>query len=264
MTDTLEAWFARWGLEPDGAAFAGSEGRLAPVRFKRRPAMLKVFGSADEARGGRVLDWWGGRGAVEVLASAPEAVLMVRAPAAAGLAQMAEAGEDDQASAILCHVVAALHAPRPCPEPAGVPPLRGLFAKLVGVAQDDARLAAAAATAARLLETQQEVVVLHADIHHFNVLDFGGGDWRAIDPWGYRGERAYDYANIVRNPSLDLVRAPGRLERQLEIIAAAARLELSRLRSWVFAHAGLAAVWDLEDGHDPSRSFAVLDRLAGA
>ena len=39
-----------------------------------------------------------------------------------------------------------------------------------------------------LLALPQDVGVLHGDLHHGNVLDFGDG-WRAIDPKGLVGER---------------------------------------------------------------------------
>lgn len=101
--------------------------------------------------------------------------------------------------------------------------------------------------------------MLHGDIHHSNILDFGPAGWLAIDPWGYVGERAFDYANILRNPELERVIAPGRLERHIALIAAHAKLDTARFRLWVYAHAGLAAAWEIEDGHNPARSIAVMD-----
>ena len=61
-------------------------------------------------------------------------------------------------------------------------------------------LAEAAATAKDLLADQRDVVVLHGDIHHGNVLDFGPRGWLAIDPKGLIGERTFDFVNILRNP----------------------------------------------------------------
>jgi aminoglycoside/hydroxyurea antibiotic resistance kinase len=42
--------------------------------------------------------------------------------------------------------------------------------------------------------------VLHGDLHHGNVLDFGLRGWLAIDPKGLLGERGFDFANIFTNP----------------------------------------------------------------
>ena len=38
-----------------------------------------------------------------------------------------------------------------------------------------------------------------------------------------------------------------------------AGLDPKRFCLWVYAHAGLAAAWEIEDGHDPVRSFSVID-----
>jgi streptomycin 6-kinase len=53
-----------------------------------------------------------------------------------------------------------------------------------------------------LLSSPQDEVVLHGDLHHGNILDFGTRGWLAIDPKGLLGERGFDYANIFTNPDL--------------------------------------------------------------
>ena len=76
------------------------------------------------------------------------------------------------------------------------------------------------ANAARyLLETAREQRPLHGDIHHGNVLDFGERGWQVIDPKRLYGERGYDYANLFTNPDAKTAQAPGRFERQLEIMS---------------------------------------------
>ncbi len=105
-------------------------------------------------------------------------------------------------------------------------------------------------------------MVLHGDIHHNNVLDFGPRGWLAIDPWGYVGERAYDYANIFKNPDISFM-SKAHLGRRLSSVAMKARLDRDRLLRWVYAHAGLSAAWAIEDDTDPSTALALLD-VAGA
>jgi streptomycin 6-kinase len=99
----------------------------------------------------------------------------------------------------------------------------------------------AASTALELLAEPEEVVVLHGDIHHGNVLDFGPRGWLAIDPKGLVGERGFDHANLFCNPDLASATAPGRLARQATIVAEAARLDRRRLLRWILAWAGLSA-----------------------
>lgn len=253
MLSDFQPWIERWGLEPDGEPFITpyAASRLLPVRRGEVRAMLKLAASEDERRGSAIMAWWDGQGAAPVLAHSDEALLMVRAEGGRSLDTLSDA----ESIPILCATVGALHAARRAPPP--TPPLERLFRSLL----DDAnpRLDGARRTARELLDAPRDVVVLHGDIHHFNVLDFGAAGWRAIDPWGFRGERAYDYANILRNPSLERVTAPGRFDRARALLAAEARLDPDRLLRWMYAHAGLAAAWDLADGQDPGRSYAVLE-----
>jgi streptomycin 6-kinase len=121
----------------------------------------------------------------------------------------------------------------------------------------------AAATARELLATPSEVVVLHGDIHHGNVLDFGPRGWLAIDPKGLVGERYFDFANLFCNPDLAIATAPGRLARQATVVAEAAGLDHARLLRWILAWAGLSAAWHLEDG-EPAELPITVAELAAA
>ena len=104
--------------------------------------------------------------------------------------------------------------------------------------------------ARQLLASPQDVVVLHGDIHHGNVLDGGPRGWLAIDPKRVFGDRGYDYANLFCNPELPLVTVPGRLQRHLPIVAEETGLHPRRILNWVLAYAGLSAAWFVEDGDD--------------
>lgn len=253
MLSDFQPWIERWGLEPDGEPFvtAYAQSRLLPVRHAGGAAMLKLAASDDERRGATIMAWWNGHGAAPVLAHADNALLMARAEGDRSLAE----APDAVAIPILCRAVAGLHAERP--DPPAVPPLAHLFRALLDGGEP--RLDGARRIAGELLASPRDEVLLHGDIHHFNVLDFGADRWLAIDPWGYRGERAYDYANILKNPDLPRITAPGRFDEGRTLIAEAAGLDPGRLLRWIYAHAGLAASWDMMDGQDTARSFAVLE-----
>ena len=162
-------------------------------------------------------------------------------------------GDDDEASRILCAVAGRLHAPRRGPPPELVP-LSRWFEALAPAARSHGGLLAEADAAARaLLADPRDPVVLHGDIHHGNVLDAGARGWLAIDPKGLLGERTFDFVNILRNPDAATALAPGRFDRQVEVLTAAAALDRQRLLKWTLAFAGLSASWHLADG-DAGRS----------
>jgi streptomycin 6-kinase len=251
-------YLARWDLTPDGDPIATYASRLLPVRQHGAPAMLKVAVHPEEKFGGLVMAWWHGHGAARVLAHDGDAILMERATGTTSLADLARHGRDDEATRIMCAAVAKLHAPRANP-PEGLIPLARWFGDLeAAAAQQGGMLRLAAATARELLSAPRDVVVLHGDIHHGNILDFGSRGWLAIDPKGLIGERGFDYANIFCNPDHATATAPGRMARQVEVVAAAAELEPRRLLQWIVAWAGLSAAFSLQDGFRADLSVLAL------
>jgi len=249
-THAFDAWLDRWSLVPDGDPFTTHSSLLLPVRRNGKAAMLKISIESEERWGAGLMVWWEGVGAACVLEHEGDAILLERALGARSLAGMVRAGQDDEASRIICRTVAGLHAPRGKPARALVPlaerfqALEPMAARLGGI------LARSAGAARALLAEPRDVVPLHGDIHHGNILDFGERGWLAIDPKRLEGERGFDYANLFCNPDHVTALAPGRLARQADVVARAAGLERQRLLQWILAWAGLSATWLIEDGQD--------------
>lgn len=261
--DLFRPWLEQWQLTVEGEAFASRNGNLLPVSLRGRPAMLKVSQVPQEQAGAQLMAWWAGEGAAPVLAHDREALLLERAQGCATLASMVEDGDDDEATRILCSVIGRLHKPSQKPLPALIPLEQGFESLWRGAAMHGGTLQLCATAARELLASVQDVGVLHGDIHHGNVLDFGPCGWLAIDPKGLFGERGFDYANIFCNPDHHSALAPGRFARRLEIVVDASGIERSRLLCWVLAWAGLSASWMLEDHEDPGGAIEIA-KLAGS
>lgn len=264
----FEIYLRTWNLVPDGAPIARHVSHLLPVRQNGAAAMLKVTDHEDERTGGQVMRWWDGDGAARLLAHDGNAVLLERAEGTRSLAAMSRNGHDDEACAILCDVAARLHKPRPNP-PAGLVTLEHWFRELApAAASHGGILAKASVVADGLLKDQRDIRVLHGDLHHDNVLDFGARGWLAIDPKRVIGDRGFDYANIFTNPDLDhpqwpVATKPERFARRLEIVTEAAKIERTRLLRWILAWTGLSAAWYLGDG-DPAKIDLDVAELASA
>jgi streptomycin 6-kinase len=260
----FEPWLQRWTLVPDGAEIVTRGGHLLPVRRGGERAMLKLALAEEERRGAALLDWWDGDGSVRVLARQDAALLMERAEGGLSLPAMARDGRDGEACRILCATAGRLHASRHGPLPALVP-LGTWFADLGSAADSQGGpLRRAWAEARRLLGAPREVGVLHGDLHHGNVLDFGARGWLAIDPKGLAGERGFDFANIFANPDAEdparpVALRPGRLASRLGTVAGAARLEPRRLLRWIIAWAGLSAAWHIAEGSSPALPLRLLE-----
>lgn len=251
----------RWQLTPDGEPIISRTSELLPVRAGAVPAMLKIALLDEERIGNLLMRWWSGNGAARVMAFDENAILMERAVSGASLVDLARS-QDDDASRIICSVLAQLHAPRGQP-PANLVVLKEWFEPLRAAAEAGGGLfRIAAATVADLLSTQQEIVVLHGDMHHGNVLNFGPRGWLAIDPKCLVGERYFDYANIFCNPDDELATKAGRLSRQVQVVAEAAQLDRHRLLAWIVAWAGLSAAFLVNDGLPPNGRLAIAELAA--
>ena len=105
-----------------------------------------------------------------------------------------------------------------------------------------------------LLASSSEPVLLHGDLHHYNILSADDG-WKMIDPKGVAGEAAYEVGALLRNPIATIYDEPD-LERitarRLDILAEMLSMDRERLRQWSLAQAVLSAWWSYEDGGDPA------------
>lgn len=92
-----------------------------------------------------------------------------------------------------------------------------------------------------LLASAPSSVLLHADLHPFNVLS-SGKSWRAIDPKGVVGEPAFECAPF-------LINVPQSLAHDIDTFARRLHLEPHRIAGWAFVYGVLSTLWTLED-HD--------------
>jgi streptomycin 6-kinase len=263
MFEKCAKYLKRWELVPDGEPFKTHSSDLLPVDWFGHACMIKVAHSDEERRGGVLMRWWDGVGVPAIIGYKGDAIWMFRANGDRSLADMTRNGQDDEASRIICEVAAKLHRPRKKLRLPDLVPLEHWFGDLQPAGRTHGGiLAKSAATARTLLSAPQDVSVLHGDLHHGNVLDFGNLGWCAIDPKALIGERGFDFANIFCNPDFEIATAPGRLARQASVVAEAARLDRARLLQWILAYAGLSAAWTIGEGGDAKLALIVAEIAA--
>lgn len=175
LLSPFRVWLDRWELVADGPLFRTSNAQLLPVRRKGLPAILKLSSDPDEKRGAELMSWWGGDRAAPVLAYDGNALLLERATGLRSLSEMSWNGQDDEAIRTLCLVAARLHAPRRTDRPL-LPKLAHWFRDLEPAANASGGVLTRSLSALdELLSEEREITVLHGDLHHHNVLDFGPG-----------------------------------------------------------------------------------------
>lgn len=251
----FNTWLNRWGLTPDGEPFETHTSQLLPVVVVKdgQKAILKITDDDSERIGCELMVWWNGNGAAKVLAHAAGAILLERATGTESLADMSWTGNDAQACRIICHAASRLHLSRNASTPA-LTPLHHWFRDLAPAAKKHGGILTRCDSVANvLLSSPHDAVVLHGDLHHGNILDFGTRGWLAIDPKGLVGERGFDYANIFTNPDLaeptrPVAIEPERFTQRVNIVSEIARIERQRLLMWIVAWCGLSSVWFLQEG----------------
>lgn len=255
----IDTYLERWKLVTDGRPIVTRSATLLPVKWRNRQAMLKIAVEKEERDGARLMAWWNGDGAAQVFAHEVDALLMERADSCTSLEMLSRTGRDDEASNIICQVVSRLHAQRSKPLPE-LTPLSLWFEGLNAAAKVQGGIfATTAATANTLLSQPRDIVVLHGDIHHFNILDFGQRGWLAIDPKGLIGERGFDYANLFCNPDQETAGLMDRFLQRVDLVSRSACIERTRLLQWILAWSGLSAAWHVEDGTQPTLALAIAE-----
>lgn len=253
----------------DGLPLRTSNAHLLPVRSKGLPAILKLAFDPNEVRGADLMAFWGGDSAARVIAHHGNALLLERATGLRSLAEISWNGQDDEAICTICAVAARLHTPRYQERPV-LPTLGRWFQDLEPAAKASGGILTRSLSALHeLMSDEREITVLHGDLHHYNVLDFGSErGWLAIDPKGIVGERGFDYAIMFLNPDLAATSHPIAVDRscflrRLDLVAEAADLERHRLLRWILAWCGLSCVWSSHD--DDAAAVAIeVARFAAA
>ena len=248
-----------WNLTPDGDRFQTHSSLLQPVLYEDLECMLKISLTPEEKRGGKLLEWWNGKGVANVLKSDEDAILMEKIVSDYSLKSMSLNGKDDCSTRIICKVANLLHScnKKSLPE---LIPLNIWFKDLFLSADRYGSLfLKAGEIAASVLENQTDLTVLHGDLHHDNILFSSTKGWVAIDPKGLFGDKAFDYVNILCNPTKEIALSEGRLMKQIKIISQNSGVNINHILKWTIAWAALSAVWLLNDDIEASLPTGILE-----
>ncbi len=98
-----------------------------------------------------------------------------------------------------------------------------------------------------LRESAREPMLLHADLHQFNILSSQERGWTAIDPKGAVGDPGYEVGPVIANLLLACTNPEARLQARVRRIATETGLDEGRVLRWAFAHSVLSTCWSVED-----------------
>ncbi|UCC51489.1 MAG: phosphotransferase [Anaerolineaceae bacterium] len=268
LPDIISQCERRWSLEVELPFEELSYNYVAPARRSDgKELVLKVGVPRDELTSeADALRYYDGRGSVRLLDADPDlgVLLLERLIPGSMLAKLCSE-DDEQATLIAAGVMRQLW--RPVTEDHPFIKIEEWFEGLNRLRQEfnggtgpfPADLVQTAETLyAELIRSAGETVLLHGDLHHFNILTATRQPWLAIDPKGVVGEAAYDVGALLRNPGPDIQRWAnlGRiLQRRVDVLAEALDLEHRRILGWGIAQTVLSAWWSYEDNDEDWRDL---------
>ena len=102
-------------------------------------------------------------------------------------------------------------------------------------------------TLPRLFAESNPPLLIHGDLHHFNILSSERG-WLAIDPKGVIGHPEYEVGPFLINPMPGFLNGSNpkvQTERRIAILSERLGFTRQSLRDWGSCHAVLSAWWDM-------------------
>ncbi len=209
------------------------------VRSDGTEVVLKVMESPQTfACELEALELSGNEGCVEILASDRKLQTLMLERVRPGI-PLAQQPDDEQNTRIAARVMQKLW--RPAPAEHGLQTVEEQIASLARLRQrfdggtgpvPEGWVARAEEAFEELLATSQGPVILHGDLHHWNILSAEREPWLAIDPHGKVGDRGYDIVSYLSNKpsrSCDGTDDKRLMSRRADILAE----ELGMIREWV-------------------------------
>lgn len=119
-----------------------------------------------------------------------------------------------------------------------------------------------------LMATSTATVLLHADLHHYNILSATREPWLTIDPKGYYGDPGYEVGAFLANYPEESCDGKDRNEidiSRINIMIEELDMPRDRIIKWGVVLACIWAEWGLDDPNsgwrDAIRRAKVLDSL---
>jgi streptomycin 6-kinase len=271
---TLAACAERWALTL-GAAFGEQSINyvVQATRADGTPVVLKVCIPGPEfLTEAEALRFYAGRGAERLLAMDLDERALLLEQLVPGT-MLSAIADDEQATHIAADIMHQLWRPAPAqhPFPSFDEWMQHMAERAPRRVEAGSPLAGWIARAltlyAELTVGQSERVVLHGDLHHYNILSAERAPWLAIDPKGVVGHPLAEIGPLLFNrlpPFADLNQVRRVLLRRADQLAEELACDRQALRAWGALRMVLSAWWTVEEhGQVDDEDLVVAAVLAG-
>jgi streptomycin 6-kinase len=211
-----------------------------------------------------------GRGSCMLLDAIPDQGLLLLERLKPGK-MLASLADDEKATSIAVQVMRQLWRPAPPEHPfptlahwtSGLKKLRPQFGGTTGPFPAEL-VDRALKLFEELISSSTETVLLHGDLHHYNILTAERQPWLALDPKGVVGDPCYEVGALFYNPEGLLDRSNLRqvLARRADQLSEELGFDRQRVLGYGIAQAVLSAWWSYEDhGHGWEPTLVIADHL---
>jgi len=261
---------ARWSLRV-GAPFVLSYNYVAPATRADGTEIVLKLGVPNPEMHTEIeaLRLYNGRGIAQMFyGNGEEGILLLERLQPGSM--LSELEDDEAATAIAATVMRQLWQPAPAEHSfptiakwaQGLDRLRAEFDGGTGPFPPQL-VAQAEILFGELIASMGTPVLLHGDLHHFNILTAEREPWLAIDPKGIVGEPAYEVGALLRNPNQEIATNPKILARRIDQLSAELAIDRARIVGWGLAQAVLSGWWSYEDeGHGWEPMIELAQRFA--
>jgi streptomycin 6-kinase len=208
-----------------------------------------------------------GRGICKLLDAVPDQGILLLERLKPGK-MLASLADDEKATSIAVQVMRQLWRPAPPEHPfptltqwtSGLKKLRPQFGGTTGPFPEEL-VDRAIKLFEELIPSSTETVLLHGDLHHYNILTAERQPWLALDPKGVVGDPCYEVGSLFYNPEglLDRPNLRQVLACRADQLSEELGFDRQRVLGYGIAQAVLSAWWSYEDhgqGWEPTLVIA--------
>ena len=259
------------GLAIEGEVKYTNAGLVAFVNKADDNFVLKIFNhSSDEKLSASVLKFYGGKRAVEVIGGSTDYVLLQRVIPGYSLASCEKEVSEEENIQIFCDVVKSIH-DQDNIEINAFPKIEDIcqkeffeYSKLNKNIIPSFLIERAKGVFNDLINnSQQNMKLLHGDLHHENILFDSQKGWIAIDPKGIIGEAEMEVAAFLKNPigRSDIYLDDEIIRRRIGLISHRLNFDGKKVASWGFVMTVVSSIWLIEDGQNADGWLELAKKL---